>query len=113
MSQRTVHDLRRQSGLFAHRLANGGEKPLAHLGVAGLDIQTPAFQHADRGVSAIDGAVADAGALDAAADAGVLGALVNVLDGFELRRSPATLSRMIWPVAKASPGFRMLRSRMS
>src|SRR5665213_399646 len=75
-----IHDLRRQSGFFAHRLADGGEEALAHLGITGLNIQTASLQHADRSMSAIDGAVANAGALDAAADAGVPGALVDILN---------------------------------
>jgi hypothetical protein len=48
-------------------------------------------------VSAVDRAVADASALDAAADACVSGALLDRLHRFErLRRRD--LSRMTWPV---------------
>src|SRR5579862_1947631 len=62
-----VDDLGRQSGFLAHGLADGCKESLAHLGIAGLDVQTAAFQHADRSVSTVDGTVANAGALDSAA----------------------------------------------
>ena len=77
------HDFRRKAGLFAHGLPHGGENALTHFGVTGHDFEAPTFQHANQRVAAIDGAVADACALDAAADARIFRALVDILDGFE------------------------------
>src|ERR1700685_560559 len=78
-----VHDLRSQPGFLTHCLAHCRVEPWAHFGIASLDIQPAAFQNPDGCVSAIDSAVANAGALDAAADTGVLGVPINIPDGFQ------------------------------
>src|ERR1700730_7806637 len=82
------HDFGREASLLTNGFPDGGENSLSHFGVARHDFETPAFQDANQRVSAIDGPVTDACALDAAADARIFRVLINILDGFETAPDP-------------------------
>src|SRR6185436_11658584 len=87
------HDVRRKTGLLAHRLQRRGVDTLAHLRVAVENLEPSTVDHADDDVAALDGAVAQPGALDAAADALVGRALVDRLDRFQrLANAPDALA---------------------
>src|SRR5579884_4082539 len=67
--------------------------------MTGADIQTSSRQDAENDVTGIDNAVTEAGTLDAAADAGVLRAFINVLHG--LQRFPDTANALPHDLAGA------------
>src|SRR5439155_15435737 len=85
------HDAGRETSLFADSLDRRGVHALPHFRVTvqNLDPSLPRRSRrrvqndADPDVAALDGAIAEAGALDAAADAFVLRALVHIFDRIE------------------------------
>ena len=78
-----VHGIHGESGLLVHDLAKHGEQALAHLGVAGQDLEPSVLSHVEEHTSGIVHPVPDARVLDAAADAGVCGFLVDVTHGLQ------------------------------
>src|SRR5207248_1043254 len=77
------HDVGRKTGLLAHRLHRGGVHALPHFGVAVENLQSRIGEDVNRDVAAFDRTVAEAGALDAAANPFVLRALVDASDGVQ------------------------------
>src|SRR6185503_20610988 len=80
---RDAHEFGRNARLLADDLRGGRVDALAHLGEAVEDLYARTVKDMNLDVAAFDGAVAEPGALHAAADALVLGALVDVLHGVE------------------------------
>ena len=83
-----LHDVGGEAGLLADGLQRRREDPLPHLGITVANLQPGPLDHANGDVAALCGPVAKPGALDATADALVLGTLVDVLHGLERRRHP-------------------------